>query len=100
MVVTNVRNIYNYLCLSPGVREEESDEEEQDEMTGFKSPEQISAELVTLSLLSESRWKNLLSLDVIKVGREILSPGHSNKLHLFCPISISCGNFFLRPLSR
>ena len=33
----------------------------------FKSPEQISNELVTLSLLPNSRWQNLLSLDIIKV---------------------------------
>ncbi|GAB6028898.1 WD repeat-containing protein 36 [Chamberlinius hualienensis] len=32
----------------------------------FKSPEQISDNLVTLSLLPESRWKNLLVLDLIK----------------------------------
>ena len=33
----------------------------------FKSPEQISDALVTLSALPNSRWQNLLSLDVIKV---------------------------------
>jgi len=33
----------------------------------FSSPEQIAHSLVTLSLLPESRWKNLLSLDAIKV---------------------------------
>jgi len=38
-----------------------NDEEE------FTSPEQISDSLVTLSLLPDSRWKNLLSLDAIKV---------------------------------
>lgn len=39
----------------------ENDDEE------FTSPEQIADSLVTLSLLPESRWKNLLSLDAIKV---------------------------------
>lgn len=34
----------------------------------YKSPDQISSELVTLSLLPESRWRTLLNLDVIKVG--------------------------------
>lgn len=33
----------------------------------FKSVEQISDELITLSLLASSRWQNLLNLDVIKV---------------------------------
>lgn len=32
----------------------------------FKSPEQISDELVTLSLVSKSHWLNLLDLDTIK----------------------------------
>ena len=49
------------------VDEEEEEEEEESLLTDFKSPEQISAELVTLSLLPDSRWKNLLSLDIIKV---------------------------------
>lgn len=33
----------------------------------FASPEQIADSLVTLSLLPDSRWKNLLNLDAIKV---------------------------------
>lgn len=33
----------------------------------FVSPEQIADSLVTLSLLPDSRWKNLLNLDAIKV---------------------------------
>lgn len=48
-----------------GLREEE-DAQEEDEYT-FESPEQLSDELVTLSLLPNSRWQNLLSLDTIKV---------------------------------
>ncbi|XP_064032675.1 WD repeat-containing protein 36-like [Pogoniulus pusillus] len=36
------------------------------EMTEYVSPEQLEEQLMTLSLLPESRWKNLLSLDVIK----------------------------------
>ena len=36
----------------------------------YKSPDQISSELITLSLLPESRWRNLLNLDVIKVRNE------------------------------
>uniref|UniRef100_A0A452UM36 WD repeat domain 36 n=1 Tax=Ursus maritimus TaxID=29073 RepID=A0A452UM36_URSMA len=37
-----------------------------DEMIEYDSPEQLNEQLVTLSLLPESRWKNLLNLDVIK----------------------------------
>lgn len=46
-----------------------SEEEEsiQDEEELFTSPEQLADSLVTLSLLPDSRWKNLLSLDAIKV---------------------------------
>ncbi|NXN32676.1 WDR36 protein, partial [Nycticryphes semicollaris] len=42
------------------------DEETCDEMIEYVSPEQLGEQLVTLSSLPESRWKNLLSLDVIK----------------------------------
>lgn len=43
------------------------DEEPCDEMIEYVSPEQLGEQLVTLSLLPESRWKNLLNLDIIKV---------------------------------
>lgn len=43
------------------------DEETCDEMMEYVSPEQLGLQLVTLSSLPESRWKNLLSLDIIKV---------------------------------
>ncbi|XP_062460217.1 WD repeat-containing protein 36 [Pezoporus occidentalis] len=42
------------------------DEETCDEMIEYASPEQLGLQLVTLSSLPESRWKNLLSLDIIK----------------------------------
>ncbi|KAK2173340.1 hypothetical protein NP493_883g01001 [Ridgeia piscesae] len=53
---------------SQGVIEEQEDDREKEQYveSDFKSPEQISNELVTLSLLPNSRWQNLLSLDVIK----------------------------------
>jgi U3 small nucleolar RNA-associated protein 21 len=45
------------------------DEEVEDyEMSEFKSCQQISDELITLSLLPNSRWQNLLNLDIIKVN--------------------------------
>ena len=53
------------------VSKEEIKEEEEFINAEFKSVEQISDELITLSLLPNSRWQNLLSLDVIKVGTDI-----------------------------
>ncbi|KAM4809822.1 WD repeat-containing protein 36 [Rhinophrynus dorsalis] len=41
-------------------------EEVSDDIMEYESPEQLGEQLVTLSLLPESRWKNLLNLDVIK----------------------------------
>jgi U3 small nucleolar RNA-associated protein 21 len=38
-----------------------------DTYKNYKSPEQLANELITLSLLPESRWKNLVDLDIIKV---------------------------------
>lgn len=42
-------------------------EEISDDMIEYDSPEQLGNTLVTLSTLPESRWKNLLNLDIIKV---------------------------------
>lgn len=47
---------------------EDMNDLETDEV--FMSPEQIADSLVTLSLLPDSRWKNLLNLDAIKVFEE------------------------------
>lgn len=47
------------------------DEEDENDVYNYKkytSPEQIDLDLVTLSLMPESRWKNLVNLDVIKVN--------------------------------
>lgn len=54
----------------PGVTAEESEQEVEPEEVddAYQSAEQLGAELVTLSLLPESRWKSLLHLDVIKVS--------------------------------
>ncbi|XP_027526997.1 WD repeat-containing protein 36 [Neopelma chrysocephalum] len=50
------------------VQDEDMSGEEElcDETIEYVSPEQLEEQLVTLSSLPESRWKNLLSLDVIK----------------------------------
>ncbi|KAG9353652.1 hypothetical protein JZ751_011774 [Albula glossodonta] len=46
--------------------DDEDDDTPSDEMIEYVSPEQLDEQLVTLSLLPESRWKNLLNLDIIK----------------------------------
>lgn len=38
-----------------------------DNTASYKSPDQLSDELVTLSLLPQSRWRHLTSLELIKV---------------------------------
>lgn len=58
----------------PGVMAEETEQEvtsEEQEVydDAYQSAEQLGVELVTLSLLPESRWKSLLHLDEIKVGQ-------------------------------
>lgn len=54
----------------PGVTVDESEQENTTEEVNdvYESADQLGAELVTLSLLPESRWKSLLHLDVIKVS--------------------------------
>lgn len=48
---------------------DEKNDEEMDinEDLIYKSPQQLSEDLITLSTLPHSRWKNLLNLDLIKV---------------------------------
>jgi U3 small nucleolar RNA-associated protein 21 len=47
--------------------EEEAEDLDYNDYKNYTSPEQIDLELITLSLLPESRWKNLINLDIIKV---------------------------------
>lgn len=44
------------------------DEDEEGELvsTDYKSPDQIDCDLITMSKLAETKWKNLLKLDIIK----------------------------------
>ncbi|XP_028418818.1 WD repeat-containing protein 36-like [Dendronephthya gigantea] len=63
---------------------ENSDEEtvmEEEMITDekYKSPDQISSELITLSLLPESRWRTLLNLDVIKQRNKPKEPPKAPK---------------------
>ncbi|XP_035632533.1 WD repeat-containing protein 36 [Oncorhynchus keta] len=57
--------------MLPGTYSSQDEEGEGDadlntEMIEYESPEQLDEQLVTLSLLADSRWKNLLHLDIIK----------------------------------
>ncbi|XP_047426369.1 WD repeat-containing protein 36 [Mugil cephalus] len=60
----------------PGVRATEAEQEVMSEEADdtYQSAEQLGAELVTLSLLPESRWKNLLHLDHIKRRNKPVAP--------------------------
>ncbi|KAM6901067.1 WD repeat-containing protein 36 [Lycodopsis pacificus] len=60
----------------PGVTVDESEQEVTSEEVddAYKSAEQLGAELVTLSLLPESRWKSLLYLDNIKRRNKPVAP--------------------------
>ena len=53
---------------SKAAEEKEAMEEEEDidDYRHYASPEQLALELVTLSLVAESRWKNLVNLDIIR----------------------------------
>lgn len=64
--------------LPEDMDEESVDDSEEsvikDEEVEFKSPEQISSELVTLSGLASSRWQNLLNLDTIRKRNKPKAP--------------------------
>jgi U3 small nucleolar RNA-associated protein 21 len=47
--------------------DEDTEDDDYNSYKNYTSPEQLAFELVTLSLLPESRWKNLVNLDIIKV---------------------------------
>ncbi|XP_035995759.1 WD repeat-containing protein 36 [Fundulus heteroclitus] len=60
----------------PGVTAEEATQEVTSEEAddAYQSAEQLGAELVTLSLMPESRWKSLLHLDTIKKRNKPIAP--------------------------
>ncbi|AWP14778.1 putative WD repeat-containing protein 36 isoform 2 [Scophthalmus maximus] len=60
----------------PGVTVDQSEQEVTSEEgdDAYKSADQLGAELVTLSLLPESRWKSLLYLDDIKKKNKPVAP--------------------------
>lgn len=59
---------------APATEEEDKPAATVDNTTSFKSPDQLSDELVTLSLLPQSRWRHLTSLELIKVTRLFCEP--------------------------
>jgi len=65
----------NHLVDSKDVIDEDDLKMETDEPEDvFASPEQISADLITLANLPGSRWLNLLSIDVIKAKNKPKAP--------------------------
>ncbi|XP_034457404.1 WD repeat-containing protein 36 [Hippoglossus hippoglossus] len=73
--------------MLPGVTVDESEQEVPSEEVddAYKSADQLGLELVTLSLLPESRWKSLLHLDVIKKRNKPVAP----------PVAPAAAPFFL-----
>uniref|UniRef100_A0A7M5V3L5 Small-subunit processome Utp21 domain-containing protein n=1 Tax=Clytia hemisphaerica TaxID=252671 RepID=A0A7M5V3L5_9CNID len=52
----------------------ETNEVNEEELTDYITPGQLSEELVTLSMLPDSRWKNLVNLDLIKLRNKPKEP--------------------------
>lgn len=64
-------NIFNFVLEFGDVKETTIEggnkSNAADNTVSYKSPDQLSDELVTLSLLPKSRWRHLTSLELIKV---------------------------------
>ena len=77
---------------------DEADQEQLNEQAGdeemevevlYKSPEQLSDELITLSTLPTSRWKNLINLDLIKKRNKPIEPLEKPKdAPFFLPVTL------------
>ncbi|XP_030844330.1 WD repeat-containing protein 36 [Strongylocentrotus purpuratus] len=59
--------------------DDEEEEKEEEELMEFKSPDQIGEELITLSLLPNSRWQSLTHLDLIKKRNKPKQPPKAPK---------------------
>jgi U3 small nucleolar RNA-associated protein 21 len=64
-------------------------DDEDDDYKNYISPEQINFNLITLSALPESRWKNLINLDVIKQRNKPKEPPKVPKMAPFFLPTIS-----------
>ncbi|KAG7219004.1 hypothetical protein INR49_005904 [Caranx melampygus] len=73
--------------MLPGVTADESQQEvtSEDLDDAYESADQLGAELVTLSLLPESRWKCLLNLDEIKRKNKPVAPPVAAAAPFFLP---------------
>jgi len=60
------------------------------ELLEFDTSERISSDLITFSMLPQSRWKNLLSLDVIRV----CSTSSVCSVELFFMLFVVCSVLF------
>lgn len=76
--------------MSEDIEETTELEEDSDE---FKSPEQLSQELVTLSGLATSRWQNLLNIDIIRKRNKPKEPPKAPKAAPFFLPTIPSLNF-------
>ncbi|KAL1506183.1 hypothetical protein ABEB36_005590 [Hypothenemus hampei] len=80
----------------PEVLQEYKEEmpDEIDDEPEFKSPEQLSEDLLTLSGLSTSRWQNLLNIDIIKQRNRPKAPPKAPKAApFFLPTVSTLSNF-------
>lgn len=59
-------------------KDEEDNEENLIDYT-YRSPEQLASDLITLSTLPSSRWKNLLKLDLIRKRNKPIAPPEKPK---------------------
>lgn len=67
------RGLFSFLEIFLDSDDEDEDDDDDkgspmENVEEYISPEQINEELVTLSMLPESRWRNLVNLDLIKVN--------------------------------
>jgi len=73
---------------------DESSDGSEDNYTDYQSPEQIAYQLITLSQVADSRWKNLINLDIIKQRNKPKEPPKVPKLApFFLPTTSNLNGF-------
>ncbi|KAM3874000.1 WD repeat-containing protein 36 [Diretmus argenteus] len=84
----------------PSVQSDEAEQEViSDEDDQYESPEQLEAELVTLSLQPECRWKSLLHLDAIRKRNKPTAPPVAAAAPFFLPTLSGLTPRFASPAS-